>query len=398
MVELFIASRLLVDYFWEYKLLSLLHAALSLALAALLLLYQKKSGVKTCGTDKIFLLFLAVATASFLANPAGDSYVDYLKLLGYFSFYLIGRIAPLKLRYSRTLGLLSILALTALSIFSLIGKGYVSWGSVNTFTGGYFFKSDLAIASIIFLSIAFATLDKKTLLALSLVLSGYLVFKSNARIALPLLVIIPAFLIMTTRGKITTINLKSISLIIITAGVGMAAFALIDFRNLGMLGFDFSDPFSAANTQGRSVIWAALLQAYSNASLTEKLIGMGLNADVEATRVFSESISLEGVRAHNSYLYLLVCTGVAGSLSFYWLIYSIFSKSPFLLKQGNRKSQIIPSLSCAMLIIFLWFSMTTEIIIRPQLMIILFLLSGMHIQSYLNFKNGRHECAPTGRA
>src|SRR5690606_22370415 len=103
---------------------------------------------------------------------------------------------------------------------------------------------------------------------------------------------------------------------------GMALFTFVDFRSMGMLGFDFSDPFSAANTQGRSVIWSALLEAYGKASLFEQAFGMGLTADAKATAIFSESPFLEGTRAHNSYLYLLVCTGLIGSLIFYYLIYS----------------------------------------------------------------------------
>ncbi len=163
-------------------------------------------------------------------------------------------------------------------------------------------------------------------------------------------------------------------------------FALIDFRSLGMLGFDFSDPFSAANTQGRSVIWSALLHAYSNAPFMSQLFGSGLSADAEATRIFSESAQLEGVRAHNSYLYLLLCMGIMGSLAFYWLIYSTLKKASFLLMQDDESHRVIPTISCALIILFFWLSMTTEIIIRPQLMILLFFFSGLHVQSYLKVK------------
>lgn len=352
----------------------------------LMAVYTKKASYKACSTDKIALLFFLCASLAFIKNISDSSLVEFLKFLSYCSFYFIGRIAPPSLKYAKFLGWFSLLSLIILSAMALTGRGYVTWGSVSTFTGGYFFKTDLAIASLIFLSLTFATLQKKSLLAFSLICAGYLVFKSNARIALPLVVIIPVFITMALNGKMAKLNSKSISLIVITTVAGMAIFSLIDFRSLGMLGFDFSDPFSAANTQGRSVIWAALLQAFSDASFMEKLIGMGLNADTKATNLFSESVSLEGVRAHNSYLYLLLCLGVIGSIAFYWLIYSIYSKAPFLLKQENKNLRIIPTLSCSFLILFVWFSMTTEIIIRPQLMILLFFFSGLHVQSYLKIK------------
>lgn len=378
-----------MDYFWEYKALSVLHAVVSAVLTIIMLVSIKRRAFKTCNTDKIFIVFIVFTLISFAGSINSNAFVELLKFLSLLFYYFVGRLISVDLKHLSFLGFLSILALLVLSVLALTGTGYTTWGSVNTFTGGYYFKTDLAIASLIFLVFTFITLQHRFILVLSLLCVGYLVFKSNARIALPLVVLLPVFILMVLHGKLIKINFKTIVTVLLTAIFGMTLFLVIDLRSFGMLGFDFSNPYSAANTQGRSVIWAALLNAYSDASFFEMLIGLGLDADSKATAMYSQSVQLEGVRAHNSYLYLLVCMGIVGSLIFYWLLFSIFSKVPFILQQKEIKQRVIPTTSCAFLIIFLWLSMTTEIVIRPQLMILLFFFSGLHVQSYLKLKKDK---------
>lgn len=386
MIELIVITRMVVDFFWEYKALSGLHALLAVVVVVLVVSKAKKDRFKVCEVDKLFFLFVALTVFSLSRSFSDSALNEYFKFFAYLGFYFSGRALSAKIKSLSSLGVFSCLSLLGLSVSAVAGFGYTSWGGISTFTGGYFFKTDMAIASLIFLVFVFATVTNRLVLAFSLVLAAYLVFKSNARIALPLVVIIPIFVMMALHGKLKSINLKSVVVVLAAAVMGMAMFALVDFRSIGMLGFDFSDPFSAANTQGRSVIWAALLQAFTHASLVSQLFGSGLNADVEATRLFSESLSLEGVRAHNSYLYLLLCMGVMGSLAFYWLIYSVLNKAVFLLKQDDHGLRVVPTISCAFIVMFCWLSMTTEIVIRPQLMILLFFFSGLHVQSYLKVK------------
>jgi len=239
----------------------------------------------------------------------------------------------------------------------------------------------------LFLASIFATLENKSFLLVALLCAGYLVFISNARIALPLVLIIPVFIIMGLQQRITKINFRSIAVSLIVLMAGMSLFLFINFKMVGFLGFDFFNPYTEANTQGRSVIWRAILMSYSNSNLVEKLFGLGFEADSKATRLFSENLHLEGLGAHNSYLFLLICMGIFGSFVFYYLLYSIFSKIPFLLRYGNRDAIKIAVLSATFFILFAWLSLTTEIVIRPQLMVLLFFFSGLHVQLYLNLKN-----------
>lgn len=391
MIELIVFGRIVSDYLWDYKALSIAHSLLTVILAIFVLAKLKKSSIKICNTDRLFLVFIAFATIALAKSPSDDSIIIFLKITTYLSIYFVGRVIPPNMAKARLLGICALALLMGLTVFALAGKGYETRGAVSTFTGGYFFKTDLAISALILFAITFTTLSNKLLLTLSLLFSAFLIFKSNARIALPMVLILPVIAVMLPRGKLTKISFKTIALTLTFATIGMALFTLIDFQSLGMLGFDFSDPYSASNTQGRSIIWGAILQSYSNANILNQLTGMGFDADTIATAGFTGSENIEGLRAHNSYLYLLICMGVFGSISFYSLLYSAFSKIHFIITQKNKNATRIATLSTSLLILFIWLSMTTEIVIRPQLMVPLFFFTGLHVQLYLKYKKIQRE-------
>jgi len=384
LIEAILISRFIVDYFWAFKALSILHCILALALTLIMLTGIKHKKIKICNADIVLLVFTSFVLAVTLRSPTQDSIVEMSKFLSYLLFYFIGRTLPARIGNPTLLGAAAVFFLVTLSSMALIGVGYKQWGNAYTFTGGYYFKTDLAIAALIFLTIAIATLRQKTLLLISIVCAGYLVFKSNARIALPLVLIIPATIIIARRKSPTKLNLKTTALIGVSALIGILSFALIDFKSLGMLGFDFTDPLSAANTQGRTVIWSAIIKSYIESDYLSKLFGQGLDADIKATSAFSESADVEGFRAHNSYLYLLISVGIIGSLTFYLALISFLKISLKTLKFKEKNHKLIASISICFIILFTWLSLTTEIIIRAQLMIPLFLFLGMNTKIYLN--------------
>lgn len=385
MIEALITLRLVSDYLWEYKLFGAA-SALAFLLASALVLLTSKKRIRVVGADLLFVLFSLSVLASEVATPKNSSPVDAAKFIAYFFIYIGGRIGPTRLHKPFCLAFTSFLALVGFSIAALLGVGYQYWGSVATFSGGYFFKTDMAISALILLSIIASTVTSRGLLLVSTALALYVVFKTNARIALPLTIAIPVLASLVRAGVIRRINLKAVIYFFILGAAGIGLFFLIDFRTLGLLGFDFSDPFSAANTQGRTVIWAALLEAYSQADSLRKLVGLGLGGDAAATMIFSESAQLEGVRAHNSYLYLLVCTGIVGSALFYLVLFSILRRLPILLTNGDRDSIVISNLFLTLAFVFLWTSLTTEIIIRAQLMALFFYIGGVVVQRNLIIK------------
>lgn len=385
MIEAFILLRLVSDYLWEYKELSVLSVALIVAAAAIYFVLKNKRS-RLAAPDVLFIAFLLLVTASEIINTNNNSSVDYAKITAFFFIYIAGRLGPMRLSVPVHLGVVGFGGLAAFATAAIMGIGYQNWGSVATFSGGYFFKTDMAISALILLTLVTATLNSRIVIFMAVLFTLYIVFKTNARIALPLTLAIPVLSELIRRGYIQKANTKAILYIVVAACLGMAAFILIDFSALGLLAFDFSDPFSAANTQGRTVIWSAVIDAFIQADHVGKIIGSGLAADVSATAAFSESAALEGTRAHNSFLYLLLCTGIAGSVLFTLLLASIVRRLPLLLRTRDKQSLIISNLFSSLMLTFLWTSLTTEVIIRPQLMVLLFYFSGILVQRNLYLK------------
>lgn len=345
-----------------------------------------KKHVKFVGSDFLFLAFLLMSAISEVLNLGSNSPTEYAKIMAFFLVYVAGRLGPIRLFVPVRLGLVSFCSLATFAAAAFFGIGYQSWGDVATFSGGYFFKTDMAIAALIFLALVTSTLSSRLVIFTATLLALYIVFKTNARIALPLTLAIPIFSELVRRSYVQRLNTKAIAAMFLAASTGMILFFLIDFNTLGLLAFDFSEPFSAANTQGRTVIWSAVLDAYMKADYLRKIIGSGLGADIVATATFSESASLEGTRAHNSYLYLLLSTGIAGSALFFFLLISIIRRVSVLLRTGDKHSLIIANLFSALMLTFFWISLTTEVIIRPQLMALLLYVSGVLVQRNLHLK------------
>jgi len=384
--DLIVLSRVFVDYFWEIKSLSVLHSFMGVCFAFFIAVHFKLQGYVSSIADKVIFIFYLCVIGALFKSINEDTLILFSKFSTYILFYFIGRVYPF---HAGSNGFISRFSIGGLLIFSLLGGaglGYSYWGNVRTFTGGYFFKADLAISVLVLLSFSFIYFKDKRVLFCMLALAAYLIFSSNARIAIPLLLIIPIFIILGKSGKLNELNFKAVFLSVASMLIGILAFTLIDFSSLGMLGFDFQDPFSEANTQGRSAIWLALLQAYSEASLVEQLFGMGLDGDVWATSMFSESKLLEGKHAHNSYLYLLICTGLVGMLTFLCFLIILLRQILCVIREGGVVEKEVALLSGVFFIMFIWLSLTIEVVIRPQLMVLFLFFSGLAVQASQNYK------------
>jgi hypothetical protein len=336
-----------------------------------------------CGTDKILIVFVLFVSTVYVLNMGSSLFSDWIKFIGFISIYFVARCLPPYMSRPGLLGLFSLGMAIVFFLVSISGYGYKNWGHVSTFTAGYFFKTDLAISALILLTFIFSVYSNRLILTIGFLACGYVIYKTNARIALPLIIVIPFITVLIKSGNFKNISLKLLSRVGVAAAIGMCLFLFLDFGGGRMLGFDFSNPFSAANTQGRTVIWSALMRSFSEASLINKLLGMGLSSDILATRFYSESTHLEGVRAHNSYLYLLLSVGILGSFIFYYLLYSTYSKLFTVLRTGLDIDLTVAAISTSLMIMFLWLSLTTEIIIRAQLMVPLFFFAGLHVNAFL---------------
>lgn len=380
MIELFLIARFFADYFWEIKTIS---AFVALFLPVLFFLYFSFTNrlFLISLPDFLFSVFLvAICFSEFLSDGAGSN-VELAKFLAFFFSYLAGRIINFEFKCSQIFSYLCFLSLLLFFISSIFGYGYQDWGAVRTFVGGYYFKTDMAMAAIIWLVFISVLSRSRFLIFFGITICGYLVFITNARIALPLVALVPILAISLRNGWIRDFDGKAIIYILLGGLVGSVGLVLLDFVGENMLGFDFSEPFSEANTQGRTAIWATILTFYFEAPLVKQIIGLGLGADVYATSLLDGS-HLAGLRAHNSFIYLLVCTGLIGLISISWFFFSVGRRLPLLLQSANLNFVRVGSLALIFLIVTLCFSLTTEVIIRPQLMIIVFLFCGISVQAY----------------
>lgn len=374
MIDLIVITRLFVDYLWQFKSLSVAHALASTFILLYFYFKSKKTRIRICSTDYYLIALLAFSTISLINSINQNTLIEYSKILTYGAFYAIGRNLKFNPQRHRTLAKTCALAIILFGFMAITGYGYQQWGTVTTFTGGYFFKTDMALAILILLAMTAPLSDNKHLYLSLSAISFYIIFKTNARVALPLALIIPAITIALSNQINLKIKTKHMIYVGLALSTGISIFAIVDFESLGLLNFDFSDPFSEENTQGRNVIWGVILSKFMAGSMYGKLFGYGLDADLVATGSVAQLI---GLRAHNSYIYLLVCTGVIGSMAFYAFLISATRKAK---QTFNSKSKIINIQFIIILLTFLWISLTTEAIIRPQMMIYLFLFAGLSVQ------------------
>ena len=380
MIEFFFGLRFLSDYFWEMKLISVV-VALMLPLLFILYLSITNRLFSIYFVDVLFFVFLSIVCFSEFVSGKAGSVVELSKFFVFFFSYLAGRIIKIEFKYSQIFSYVCFLSLFLFFLSSLLGYGYQTWGAVRTFSGGYFFKTDMAMSAIIFLVFISVFARRRLLLAVSLLIGGYLVFITNARIALPLVAIVPFLAIALRKGWIKEFKGKTIFYGVISGFVGMLGLFLVNLAGNNMLGFDFSEPFSDANTQGRTLIWATILNFYFEATLVNQLFGLGLGADAYATSLLGGH-PLAGVRAHNSFIYLLVCTGLIGFFIVSCFFFAVIRRVPLLLNSRNIHFFRAGSLAVIFVVVMLWFSLTTEAIIRPQLMIIVFFLCGLAVQAH----------------
>jgi hypothetical protein len=198
--------------------------------------------------------------------------------------------------------------------------GWVYWGSVKTFKGYYYFKTDLAYSLCFSVLIyAFYVRNKITpVLALLMLVSAVEITLANSRLNY-LSFLCLAIFIAIKEG----ISLRSIIRYGLLLGLlGLAAMFLYDPTKL--LGFDTTN--QAAFTQGRSVTWLHLLDALADYSPVEWLFGRGAFADL----ILSAELTSPGQmphNAHNELLHLLYTQGIFGAIFYIFLWVKLFRMS-----------------------------------------------------------------------
>lgn len=381
-MEFLILVKILVDILWDYKVFNILYI-FSICILSMMLFFLKKNNNFVVFKSEFFLIlfFITIIFAYLQSKDFELASIDFVKLLPLAACYMIGRLwkGEFKLRY---LSSASLFLLLILFFMSLLGLGYEYWGNVNTFVGFYYFKTDLAIAVLISVIFILASNLKIYLKGAAILLGSYLVFEANSRIAIPIMIL--QILLYYLGVKKLFLHLgRSFLLLTMFVFISIGVFSLIDFSSLGMVGFDISDPFSDSSTQGRNHIWDALITYYNNSDIFHKIFGSGLASDILAARQFSDPGLFEDSRAHNSYLWMLVCVGWSGIVFFFIFLYFLLKSMKYktMINEFNENNFYI---FLSFLMVFLIMSMSVEVIVRTQLTFIMFFYAGLCSNTEIN--------------
>ena len=321
----------LTDAFYEVEAVKYGYMLLLLA-AALFARYGQviqKSAVDPRNKSLLAYIFLIALYFFFqfgLAIAYGGSLSEIFKVVSPFVFFiLVAYAADRWLIYALAIGAALVIVVNA--TFFPFDYGWVMWGSIKTFKGYYFFKTDLAY-SLCFSVLIFSVYGRNKIspiVAILVLIAAVEVVLANSRINYLGFVLVVFFLAIKEGVSLRSIIRYSILLLL----VGGVAAMLYDPTKL--MGFDTSD--QAAFTQGRSVTWEHLIAALGEYSPIEWLFGRGPFADLQ----LSQEINGAGQTAHNAHndiLHSIYTQGIFGSAFYIYLWYKIFrmTDSPTLPK------------------------------------------------------------------
>lgn len=344
MIDILFIIKPIIDMLWKYQIFDILLLGL-LALYLLPRIFHAKLSIAS-----IFLvIFSIVLFKSFLVKVDSLTASIFLKII---STVLIFFAAQFNKNIDKTLNYLSIsyvIPVFFYLFFLITGKGYIYWGSVKTFVGPYYYKTDLAIAvilSVIFLRKVLFFSNNKLLLFLTrlyiFVLAPIFILLANSR---AMTVIYGIFFIIlfiesaqykprkqyNKRRKLgykLKRNILIFTSIIIVAGGYIIYTKEFQSSNSLSISLNKDKIFSLENTQGRSGIWTTITENFYKSDFQNIMFGHYINKEYELNTYSHQD-------AHNTYLKILVTTGFFG-LTFYILFnLFIFRRIRFLYKRSS---------------------------------------------------------------
>lgn len=252
----------------------------------------------------VFLFGLVVAYPGSLS--------DVFKIVSPFVFFiLVAFVADRWIVYALAVG--AVLTICVNAVLLPFDYGWAQWGSVRTFKGYYFFKTDLAYA-LCFSTLIYALYVRNTItpaLVLLVSIAAVQIVLANSR--LNYLTFLITVIFIAFKSGISLRSSVRLGLIFMM----LALIIMLVYDPTKMLGFDTSN--EDAFTQGRSVIWTSLLVGMANFSPLEWLFGLGLSGDSKL--VVENSLAGQvGHDAHNEILHLLTTQGIFG-LVFYAVLW-----------------------------------------------------------------------------
>jgi len=267
----------------------------------------------------IWLIALYFAFLFGQAITYGGTLSEIFKIVSPFVFFaLVIYGADRWLIYALAAG--AVLTIVVNAGFLPFGFGWVTWGSVKTFKGYYFFKTDLAYAlSFSVLIYAFYARNSITpMLAVLMLIAAVEVILANSRLNYLTFICVAIFI--AAKEGVSLRSMVRYGLLFTVLG----AVVVLLYDPTKFLGFDTSN--EAGFTQGRNVTWGHLFEALANYSPLEWLFGRGAYADLIVS-MENSSIGQMAHNAHNEYLHTLITQGILGSVLYILLWLRTFRMS-----------------------------------------------------------------------
>lgn len=347
-MNIFFFLKPIADLLYQYQVLDYL-----LTVWCIVFLIKEKSN-RLCSIDYCVIALMGIFFLSFLRNTDGWSIL--LKIESGFLLYFLGREYYRywgKITASLQWGFLVIFLVSVMAFVS--GHGFQSWGTHNTFTSFYYFKTDAAYAfsqCFIFFSIGYSTCRYKNwVLALCVLMT----FFTNARAHYFIIFILSALYGKYRKDTQYGINHLTINYKLFLSGVFIVFVLLVILNYLSTyigdryLLFQFnslSDLMNGANTQGRTDIWQIVYKKFNHNDFFTRLIGLDL---VSATA----KVNGEVWSAHNMYIKILYSIGYMGSAVYGIFIFQTFcflnrlrARRLFYIAFGLLVTFLVSGLSC----------------------------------------------------
>lgn len=344
----------IIDIFYQIRFLDII----ILFFALLLLLNQiTKKYLEKNKVDVFILLLLIMYSAILLKDYSYYSLNTYIKIVSAYILYFIGRLATENIDVCLEFFKLgSEIAMGINVIALLLGKGMKTWGTAQTLTGLYAFKTDMAVA-LITLIIILITERKKNVKDVSiLIVALLLLIMTNSRISIlvGLAIFALGFLYykeMKSKGKyILKINIKLVLLIFLVAITSIYILRFLGktslFSKMGFISLNFNklnDLFSDSNTQGRNHIWIQIMSDFEKHGFVDKLFGISIDNNIAAI------MNATNVSAHNLYLAIIYGIGFCGIVVTILFMFGILKK---LNSTKNRRLFYVALMYICMFLVF----------------------------------------------
>ncbi len=266
-----------------------LDAILLAGLMILAVLYLDKSIFKQCRDNKIVVAWLALLILSLLLSIGGTYWIGWIKLMSIFPVYIVGLYFS-KQYMDRLLKVLQIsfaIVLVVNLILLITGKGYQTWAyEAQTFTGFYYFKTDLAVAMAQVLLLALASYPLRWPQWGMAILALVIALLTNSRIFFAIIILIVSvcgfwghfYGKKLNFGKIAGIVVGIIILSVLLL-MGMASLPFFKERHFISFTIDGSLwDMMIYNLMYRNVIWKDMLEGYIQGDFWHILFGNGIAA------------------------------------------------------------------------------------------------------------------------